>query len=195
MPTEQEEANYWKDQVLKGTRGELETVQKAAAAWSTLFTAILGIFGTVTFAGGLTALDDLPSTWRPWIKGSTIMAAGATLIAIIFASRASGTMPKRTNDTTWDGFRRSSEAAAQQALKDLGMAKKAGLVAAGLVLVGSSAVLLAGPKEASTEVPTVVVVVDGKALCGKLAGGTPLMVGTTALTNVTTLTVVSGCPN
>jgi hypothetical protein len=194
MSSEQEEVNYWKDQVLKGIRGELETVQKAAAAWAALFTAVLGVFSAVTFAGGLTALDDLPAVWRPWIKGGTILAAVATLIAILYASKAAGTTPKRTNDTTWDGFRGDSEAAAQRALMDLGYAKKAGLAAAALVLAGSSAVLLVGPADAPIQVPTVVAVVNGQVVCGRLEGGTPLRVGTTPLTNVTNLTVVPGCP-
>lgn len=192
MSSEQEETDYWKSQVLHAVRNELETVQKAASAWATLFTAVLGVFGTVTFAGGLTALDDLPGPFQSWAKGATILAAGATLVAIVLSSRASGTMPDLTNDTTWDGFRLKNEEAAQRALRNLGRAKKAGVVAAVMVLLGSSTVLLVG--SAAPGVPTVIAVVDGRAVCGKLTGGEPISVGSTPLTNVTNLTIVSRCP-
>lgn len=194
MPTDREEAEYWKGQVIQRVRGELEAVQKAAAAWSALFTAAIGVFGTVTFAGGLTGLEDLNPTLRPWVKGATVLAALATLVAVVYASMASGSMPKHTDDTTWDTHRGNSEAAAQTALGHLKVAKRAGVMAAVLVLGGSAAVLLAGPDDTPAGGPSVVAVINGQAVCGKLTKGAPLSVGTTPLVNVTSLTVLTSCP-
>jgi hypothetical protein len=103
-------------------------------------------------------------------------------------------MPARTDDTTWDGLRAHSEHAAQAALDQLRLAKAAGLVAGVLVLAGSAAILIAGPAPASPTAPTVIAVVDGKAVCGQLRSGSSLSVGSTVLERVTNLVVVPACP-
>src|SRR4051794_27492384 len=61
------EETYWRDQVVAARHGQLEMVRKAATGWSALFGGLLGIFGTVAFAGGLPTMEDLPDRWRPWL--------------------------------------------------------------------------------------------------------------------------------
>jgi hypothetical protein len=55
-----EEWAYWDAKATDLRRTQLSTVQGAATKWATLLTAVLGVFGTVAFAGGLTTLDKLP---------------------------------------------------------------------------------------------------------------------------------------
>ena len=188
-----EEVEFWKQQVLTRNRDQLATVSKAATAWSALFTAVLGVFSTAAFAGGLTAVDRLEGPWAGVVKGATLLAVLLALAATVFAGLASGASASVTNDSTWDGQRDWVKSQATRAFERLQLAKRFGVAAGSVVLLGSAGVLLAG--EADPQAPTVVVVVGGRALCGPLTTtGNGLAVGGTALTTVTSLTVVEACP-
>ena len=104
MPIPTDEA-YWREEVIKAQRDELESTRKAATAWAGLFGAVLGVFGTVTFAGGLTALDDLNEDWQPLVKGATLAAAALALGATLLAGAAAGPSAKTTSDSSWTGRR------------------------------------------------------------------------------------------
>lgn len=188
-----DEVEFWKQQVLTRNRDQLTTVSKAATAWSALFAGVLGVFGTVAFAGGLTAVDRVDDPWSAVVKTATLLAVVLALVATVLAGIAAGASVSVTNDSTWDGQRDWVKTQAARAFGRLRLAKRFGGFAGVVLLFGSTVVLLAG--EAGPSVPTVVVVVGGRAVCGPLTStATGLAVGGTGLTKVTSLTVVQACP-
>lgn len=163
-----ENEKYWREEVKKSTRGELETVRKAAVGWSTLFAAALGIYGTVTFAGGLTGLDDLDETYRPLVIGATIVAAGFALAATILAGLAAGPSASKSDSEAWQDFENSNRTMASTAFLQLRLAKIGGLIAAATVLVGATFTLVVGPAEEAPKVQRVLVVAGDTVVCGPL---------------------------
>ena len=198
-----DEVEFWKQQVLTRDRDQLTTVSKAATAWSALFAGMLGVFGTVAFAGGLTALDRLADPWAAVVKVTTLVAVVLALAATVFAGLASGASVSLTNDSTWDGQRDWVKTRATGALGRLRLAKRLGVAAGAVLLIGSAVVLLAAPAAPAApraprtpRAPMVLVVVDGQAVCGPLAlgAGGGLVVGSTRLAKVTSVNVVDACP-
>lgn len=197
-PTREEEWTYWDTKLTELRRGELETVHNAAKAWSTLFAGVLGLFGTVAFAGGLTAIDDLPGRAATAAKVLTLVAIFAALVATIAGAYASQSMTLTTDQPlTGKALRERADKTANTALKRLSVAKKAGIVAAACVVSGSVLILIVGKAKATHTPPTAVVVVNGGAVCGSLerAESGALTIGGTALVgNVGSVTVVDACP-
>ena len=188
-----DEVDFWKQQVLTRNRDQLTTVSKAATAWSALFTGVLGLFATVSFAGGLASIEQLADPWAGLVKAATLVAVALALVATVFAGLASGASVSVTNDSTWDGQRDWVKTQAKDAYGRLRIAKRFGAAAGAVVLLGSAVVLLVG--EAAPAVPTVVVVVNGQARCGPLTStGDGLSVGGAELRKVSSLTVVDACP-
>lgn len=189
------EEEFWSQQVIEGRRGQLENVRKSATTWSGLFGAVLGVFGTVAFAGGLTALEDLPGEYASPVRVMTIAAAALALAATVLSGWAAGYPMKPTNDNTWQGLRNTTNDRAETARVELLVAKSLGFLAAVLVLVGSSLVLFIDKDTPAPKPPTVVAVVDGSAVCGTLSitsdgaeiGGKPLSGA------VTSFTIVAAC--
>ncbi|MEO6997201.1 MAG: hypothetical protein ABI112_03880 [Terracoccus sp.] len=190
------EVEFWKQQVLTRNRDQLTTVSKAATAWSALFTGALGLFGTVAFAGGLTAVHRVDDPWSGVVKTATLVAVVLALAATVLAGLASGASVSVTNDSTWDGQRDWVKSQAARAYGRLRLAKRFGGAAAAALLFGSTVVLFAGEAVPSLpSAPTVVVVIDGRAVCGPLTStASGLAVGGTLLTKVSSVTVVDACP-
>lgn len=196
MTPEELEEQFWRMQVAEGRHGQLDAIRKAATTWSELLAAILGLFGIVAFAGGLTGLEDLESDYQTPIKIATLAAAVLVLAATILAGFAAGYSTQTTSDSSWQGLRDSVNQRAEDARVKLMVAKALGSVAGLIVLVGSATVLLAGEAESTKSPPTVVAVVDGSVVCGKLSAGSGgLQVDGTALSgSVTSIVVVDACP-
>lgn len=200
MPaTRDDEWTYWDTKLTELRRCELETVHNAAKAWSTLFAGVLGLFGTVAFAGGLTTIDDLPGSAATVAKVLTLGAFGAALVATVAAAFASNSMTVKSDAslTTGKALRQRAHEAAQEGLERLKLARWAGLVAAACVVVGSVLILVVGKAEPAKSPPTAVVVIDGRAVCGKLerAESGDLAIGGTPLKgNVVAFSVVAACP-
>lgn len=194
--TAQTEEQYWEAKLTELRRQSLDTTRKAASGWAAVLAGVLGVYGTVAFAGGMTSLDKLASPFDLAAKLATIAAAAALLFATYFATKASqSTAATSQPNFTWMDLRDRSNAAARQSYKYLRRAKVAGLVAVGTVFTGSTAVVLLGEAEKPSEPPTVIAVVDGRALCGKLeASGEALQVDGVTLANVSGVTVVTKCP-
>lgn len=191
------EEEFWRQQVLEGRRTQLEAVRKAATSWSELFAAVLSLFGTVTFAGGLASLEDLEEGLQTPVKLATLAAALLMLSATVLAGLASGHSAATTSDNTWQGMRTSTNKRADRAREFLSYAKICGLGAGVIVLLGSAVILLAGEAAAPAKTaPTVVAIVDGEAVCGALKAGSDgaLMVDDVPLRSVSTVEVVDACP-
>lgn len=187
-----DEVEYWKAQVQTRNRDRLTTVTRAATAWSGVFAGLLTLFAAVTFAGGLTPVDALPGPWSGVVRTLTVLALVAALASTVLTGMASGAAVSTTNDSTWDGQRDWVATQAATAYARLRLGKAVGLVAVVLVALLTVVTVVARPADTA---PTVVVVVDGAARCGELQRrGDALTVGGVALTQVTSLTVVDGCP-
>lgn len=90
MTTFADEADFYEARLDELRRGQLKTVQASAGRWSALMTAVLGVFGTVAFAGGLTTIDDLAEPFDAIAKAVTTLAAAAAVVAVVYLARASG---------------------------------------------------------------------------------------------------------
>lgn len=191
----QKEDEYWASQILVARRTQLETVRKAATAWSAVFSGLLGLFGTVTFVGGLNGLDDLNQGTQVGVQVGIVVAAFCTVVATIFAALAANAFPIVTNDLTVDTFQSKNKERAEKALGRLRTSMFLGATAAIIVIGGSTVVLLADKSEPADKAPTIIAVVEGKAHCGRLTSdGEDLAVGGRRLESVSSLTVVSSCP-
>jgi hypothetical protein len=198
MATREEEWTYWNAKNEELRRTQLETVQQAAAGWATLFAALLGVFGTVAFAGGLTTLDKLGSPWDAVARVLTAAAAVLGAVATYLAATASHSLsPKQQNELDADSLRVRSGTAAAKSHQALAWAKGTGFAAVLLVLGGSGLVLFLGEGDGPGDPPTAVVVIDGRAVCGRLqasADGGLRVAGETLDEDVTGVTVVAACP-
>lgn len=199
MPlTPAQEWAYWDNKATELRHGQLKTVQDAAAGWSKLFSALLGVFGTVAFAGGLTTLDKLAQPWAAIAKGGTLLAVVAAVLATIWAAQASQDLgPGKGTGLDAATLRNRSIAAATASLEKFGRARQAGFVAVSAVLAGSALILLAPAAKPLAESPSVLVVTNGQAQCGRLTrsdGGVLQVDGVSLDRYVQQISVVERCP-
>jgi hypothetical protein len=194
-PTAQENFAYWDDQLTTMIRTQLTTVQQAATGWRTLFGALLGIFTSVAFAGGITTIDKLASPWSDVVKYGTLAAVLAAALATFWSNQASQSLsPEVTSHLDANYLRTQTNEQAATSLKRLNRAKISGALAIGVVLVGSALVLLVGP--AASPSTSALATVNGKTICGVLkTTGSSLKLGSTALSgDVSDITLVPSCP-
>jgi hypothetical protein len=197
MPaTAEQEWEYWDKQATDLRRSQLKTVQTSATKWSTLLTALLGVFGTVAFAGGLSSLDDLEPPWAGVAKSMTTIAAGLAIVAIVCLSYAAGGL-RLTAVSALSGpllKRRNTDLAGSSlALLDLG---RLCAVLAGLaVLAGSFMVLWAPTSEPRAS--RVIARFDDVSYCGrptKAPIDNDLLIGGRKLSEATEIISVAACP-
>ncbi len=188
--------DFWGERALSVRRNQLETVRAAASSWKNLFSAVLGAFSAAAFAGGLPTLTKLTEPLQTIVKAATLVAVVAFLGATVFSSLAAGAGLRLTSDQSWQGTQADHKSAAALAIKRLDAAKLCGVIAAVLVLAGSAVIFWVGEAAPKPQPPTVVAVLDGNAVCGKLAASTggALMAGTVPLTKVDSLMIVATCP-
>jgi hypothetical protein len=190
-----EEDDFWRQAIEDARHNQLDTVRKAAAGWLALFTAVLGVFGTVTFATGLTGLNDLSDTTRVYVRIGIAVAAVATLAATILAGSAANSVPHVTSELDITSFQVKTNNRAKSALNRLRGAMVLGAVAAAVVVAGSFLVLFSNPVTASTQPAPVIAEIGGKAYCGTptaSADGT-LSIGGTSLNGAKSIVVVGSC--
>jgi hypothetical protein len=176
-------------------RDQLKTVQSAATRWTALTSTLLGVFGTVAFAGGLRAVDTLSSPLDIVVRALTSVAAGSAILAIWFLARAAGGLVL-AEVPVLTGLRLMEREAelVPPARRNLGKGKVLALVAAGLVVAGSVAVLWA--PVAPAPVSGVIVRFPDAAFCGRpsLAGGR-LMISGRSLGEAVDVVPVAACPS
>lgn len=192
----QAEDEYWALKLTEARHGQLETVRKAATNWSTLFTAVLGVFSAVTFASGLPGLDELGGTPRLIVRCAIGVAAIAALVATLLAGWAANSIPKVTNDLSIATFQSTTKKTAVSALNRVRWSMGCGAVAAVVVVAGSLLMLFAEKSAKPESTTNVITVVDGKAYCGapNASADGSLTVGGVPLSLATSITVVSVCP-
>jgi hypothetical protein len=168
MPvTPEEEFDYWDAKATELRREQLASVRATATKWTALMSALLGVFGTVAFAGGLQTVDHLSDPWASIVKGLTTGAAVSAVGAIVLLSLAAGGLRiSKEKGLTADSVRRMSTEDTRQALHWLSWGKVATVIAATLVLTGSTIILWVQPK--STPPQTVLVITRHGVFCGPL---------------------------
>ncbi|SNR66848.1 hypothetical protein [Blastococcus mobilis] len=192
-----EDDDYWKGEVTKARRTQLDVVRKSATGWSALFAAVLGVFGSVTFVGGLTGVDELPESLAGDVRVAIVVAAGLALLATVLAGLAANSLPSVTSDLTFQKLRDDTKNKATSARRLLRWALLCAAGAAVIVTVGSAVVVLSEKEQDAVTAPSAVVVVDGKAVCGPLTEDADgqLSVDGIALGDAgASFTVVSSCP-
>lgn len=192
----QEEDEYWAKKLTDVRHTQLETVQKAATGWATLFTAVLGVVGSVTFVTGLNGLNDLTQPIQWIVKGGITAAAVIALAATILAGVAANSMPKVSDDVTFDNFRTKSKTKALAALGYLRVALILGAAAAIIVVAGSLLVLFSDKATTPAQPQSVIVEVHGKVYCGTPAVSPDgaMSIGSVPLDGARSITVVNACP-
>jgi hypothetical protein len=189
------EAEFSKGKARDAVHEQLDTVRASATAWSAVTTVVLGIFGTVAFAGGLPTLDKVEKSWQTPLKWVTVIVLMLFLASTIMAAYAANGWTFTTNNTAWKAVRDSTTGDAQTARTWLTRSLIAGGAAAFIVIVGSCLLLFKGEATAAPAPPTVVAVIDGTAVCGPLTTASGrLTVGTQPLTEVDSLVIVEACP-
>jgi hypothetical protein len=192
----QAEDAYWTGRLTDARHGQLDTVRKAATSWSALFTAVLGVFGAVTFASGLPDLGDLGDHRRLLVRCMIGLAALSALAATLLAGSAANSLPRVTNDQSIATFQQTTKETAVRALARLRWALRCGALAAVIVVAGSFLVLFADQPDKPAAVPKLIAIVNGRAYCGTpaaAADGT-LSIGGVPLAGATSITVVTACP-
>jgi hypothetical protein len=174
-------------------RGQLKAVQSTATKWSALMGALLGVFGTVAFAGGLTTVDKLPSPADYIVKGLTTAAAIGAVLAVWFLTRAAGGL-HLTDLEQPNG--RTLMAREAKLIKDsragLRIGKAFALATAGLVLAGSIVVLWTPEKSPD---PKFLARFGDGATCGTLhRTGAKLTVGGRDVHDAAEIVPVAACP-
>jgi hypothetical protein len=166
MTTHADEIAYWESRVEQLRRGQLKAVQASATKWSALMAGLLGVFGTVAFAGGLTTVDKLPSPADLIVKAITTLAAVTAVLGISFLARAAGglTLTDMALPNGKDLQAREQELVGK-ARGNVSRGRILALVTAGLVLAGSVVVLWT-PEEESD--PKYLVRFTDGASCGTL---------------------------
>ncbi len=194
MTTFADEAAYYEARLDELRRGQLRTVQASAGRWSALMTGVLGVFGTVAFAGGLSTVDKLDGPYDVVAKVLTTLAAATAVAAVVYLARASGGL--RLDDLAFPSGRALMNrevrlAAEARALLRTGRwfaAATGALVLAGSVLVLWAPVAAPGPSKVLVRFP------DG-AVCGAPARvGGQLTVGGRPLRDAVEIVPVEACP-
>lgn len=192
----QEEDDFWTGKILEAQQNQLETVRKAGTAWSALFTAVLGVFITVTFASGLTGLNGLSEPVQTICRVGVVIAAIAIFIAATLAGSVANSNPRLTNDLTIDSYRADSKSRAIRALNRLHLSMLFGVLAAVVIISNSLIVLFAHKAESENTPLSAVVVMKGEAYCGVLmtTSDGSLAIGKMPVKGATSLTIVERCP-
>jgi hypothetical protein len=165
----EEEWTYWDGKATELRRTQLTTVQTSATKWSTLLTAILGVFGTVAFAGGLTTIDKLADPYPSIAKVVTTSAALVAVIGIYLLTKAGGGLTLAVEQgITATSLRNRYTTGSEVSMRLLAWGKRCAVIVALLVLGGSLLVLWVGEKEEVTTPPSVVGIVEGELVCGIL---------------------------
>jgi hypothetical protein len=201
MPTEEDVARYWTNQLMGASYNMLQTVQASAGKWATALAAFLAAYGTVGFLITPDKIAALPVHGA--IEVVLLIAyglAGALGIgAVILANLAAQGMPKIRHDiiTTGQDYRQFVGNAAKRASGQLKMAMKLAACAGILAIAGSASLLIAGVIAANH--PDATVVSPQGAYCGQLLnsdGKLTLLLPTGQVVPVAggALTQVSSCP-
>lgn len=194
MTTFADEAAYYEDRLDELRRGQLKTVQTSAGRWSALMTAVLGVFGTVAFAGGLSTVDQLAAPYDVIAKAVTTLAAATAVTAVVFLARAAGGL--RLDDLVFPSGRTLMNREARLAVEArtrLRTGQRFAVATGALVLAGSGLVLWCptaapGPPQLLVRFP------DG-AVCGAPAWvGGQLTVAGRALRDALETVPVTACP-
>lgn len=145
----EEEWKYWDEKAVDLPHEETEAVNASAAKWQALATALLGVFGLVAFAGGLTTLDKLGEPWRTSALVMTSIAVVTAVIGLILLGIASGGLWTVLVKHPVDGLelKRLAHEHALRANKCLKYGQWFTAVTVALVLSGSMMILWAGPSE------------------------------------------------
>jgi hypothetical protein len=145
------EWQYWDDKAVELSHGQRETVAATAAKWKALQTAVIAVFATVTFAGGLTTLDKLDEPYH-WIAlGITLAAVASALAAVWLLSAAGGGLYTKVATQPLDGLdlKRQWADEAKRTNTHLRRGQLATAVTIGLFVVGAVLVLVVGPSTGS----------------------------------------------
>jgi hypothetical protein len=195
MPaTEEQEWKYWDDEATKLRRSQLKTVQTSATKWSALLTALLGVFGTVAFAGGLSSIDELKSPWATTAKIITTVAAGLAVIAIVCMSYAAGGLRLTAIGSLGGPFlKRRSTALTHKSLILLNLGRICAVLSAAAVLAGSFMVLWAPTADAPAS--RVIARFQNASYCGRPTKvANELQLGGRKLSEAVEIIPIAACP-
>lgn len=200
MASPRDEALYWEGQVDDLRRSGLKTVRDAAAKWQGFIAAFLGIFGSAAFIKG-------PSTFKDLGVGHDTAGQFLALVlaAVMFAFVALYCTARATTDVPkvryWSGrdLQRWTQREAVASIRWLQAGRVFTLLAAVIVVGGSTLVVATALGKPSSPVNALVKRADGAVLCGAIDRPSALRLTvqsrTYDLTASDTITFVDRCPS
>ena len=199
MPgTYKTELEYWETKATEIRRGQTEAFRRSATKWAAVLTALLGAFGAVAFAGGLTTIEDLPDGWVLVVRILTSLAAALSVVSIVALSIVSGGLRMRLQQSAVTALQLADEETEpSKELRTLfRWGRVAAIAAAACVLIGSGAVLWVSPAApAASPVQSIVVKFDDGSACGEpKRSGEELTLDGRNLSEAVEITPVSKCP-
>jgi hypothetical protein len=170
MTSEQDEALYWAGKAADAHHNVLDTVQASAGKWQAAIAAFLGVYATVGFVVGPTALASLPPNgWKYVIVVLLGLAGVVGVTAVVLANKAAEGFPtvERHRPLTGPEMAANALAGATQSRKLLQRAIVAAAIGGGLAILGSFGILATGLL-ASSPAPTAILNTPSGAYCGTI---------------------------
>ncbi|MGO9752912.1 MAG: hypothetical protein ACLP8S_05455 [Solirubrobacteraceae bacterium] len=200
MPVSPEEDwDYWDKKAIDLQRNQSASINAAAAKWSALAGALLGVFATVAFAGGLTTLDTLSSPWQTITKFLTTLAVLTAATGTVLLGVAAGGLRTTRIHNPLDGMevKRRFTSDVRSSLNYLKYGRVLSSVAAVTAIAGSIMVLWAGQANTTAPPPPYLAIFGDGAVCGQLSPGRNHrldVAGRRLTASVRVLVPVSACP-
>jgi hypothetical protein len=199
MPVSPEQDwEYWDEKATALWREQTTSVNTAAAKWSAMVGALLGVFGAVAFAGGLATLDKLSGPWDAIAKAITTAAVLAGVGGIVFLALAAGGLRTERLDHPLTGaeVKRRHTTRVRSSLRLLRIGRWFSACAALFVVAGSLLILWVGSAPAAKKPPLLIATFSDGSICGPavFAPNGSITVGGRKLDNrLRNLVVVSSC--
>jgi hypothetical protein len=196
-PAAKSDRDYWDGLALKAEREQLKAVQDSATKWTAITGTLLGLFGTVAFATGLSAIEDPADAWLPTVvRAATTVAFLLILYGTWSLAKAAGGLNLKYYADGFDGVRLEQETTKRvvTAKRELDNGRKAALYGTLIVLIGTAVIFWCNKTPPSVS-KVAGVTTNGQIVCGELqSNGSTTTIGasTTPVTNIVTVTKCPG---
>lgn len=181
------------DELVAAERAALAALRTDAAAWTKLTGALVGIFGTAAFVGGLPTFEDLDSVQKLIAKILTVAALIVLMLATISGAIAERNAPQELPAMSPNDLQRHLANKKPKVKRWILTTKILGFLGV-LVIIGGSLWFVFDEPTKETSPPKVLAVTPEGVVCGPLSGeGTNLRVNDVSLDDATQIVVVEGC--
>jgi hypothetical protein len=149
MASQREEAEYWETQASALRRTALDRIRTSAEKMQASLATMLGVAGAVTFLAGPSKLNelDLSSQERLFLAAIAVISAALALLSIGACVLVSQGEPRTLAAANGEAVQRWHREAARRASALFGAARVTAIVAAALLIVGTSSFVRSPPSQ------------------------------------------------